>query len=385
MGRQLPVASPLPTPALLRAWGSLLVPSSHAMRSVAATLTARFNAYAVTLTDSGTSALVLALRVAMKHGGVVAFPAYVCVDLIAAARYAGARVRLYDVDPQTLSPDLASLQRVVAEGADAVVVAHLYGFPADLPAVRELLQPYGIPLIEDAAQHAAATLHGRRTGTFGDLTILSFGRGKGITAGNGGALLALNERFRAQTVAASDRFPAPPRGLGDLIGATATWTLGRPAIYNIPASIPALHLGETIYHEAHEPTSLSIASATLLRSTLASADQAAAERRTVAAALNEALYHATRIRPCTSIAGGEPGYLRFPVLTQGGIAPAPALGIVPSYPRPLFEEPSLQPILQPSRESFPGARELANTLLTLPTHHMVTTSDIRALQRWLQQ
>jgi hypothetical protein len=29
--------------------------------------------------------------------------------------------------------------------------------------------------------------------------------------------------------------------------------LGRPSIYGIPASIPALHLGETVYHEAGEP------------------------------------------------------------------------------------------------------------------------------------
>ncbi|HXC25876.1 MAG TPA: DegT/DnrJ/EryC1/StrS family aminotransferase, partial [Gemmatimonadaceae bacterium] len=267
--RQLPVASPIPTSAMLRAWGAMLSPASGVMGAVTRLIAERFQAKTVALTDSGTSALVLALRLAAS-GGTVALPAFACLDLIAAARYAGVRVQLYDVEPQTLSPDLSSLRRMLAEGrVDAVVVAQLYGFPVDIPGVREVLTPYGIPLIEDAAQQAGATLGGRRTGTFGDLTVLSFGRGKGTTAGNGGALLALSERFRDPVAAVAERLPSPGRGAGDIVGATASWILGRPSVYAIPASIPALHLGETVYHEAHEPESLSLGGATLLRATLA--------------------------------------------------------------------------------------------------------------------
>jgi perosamine synthetase len=382
--RQLPVASPMPSGALLRAWGATMLPTGGLMDAVTCQLAQRFQAQAVALTDSGTSALVLALRLAAGIGGTVAFPAYVCVDLIAAARYARVRVRLYDVEPRTLSPDLASLQRVLSQGVDAVVVAHLYGFPADVPGVRDLIALYGIPLIEDAAQYAGATLVGDPVGTFGDLAVLSFGRGKGITSGNGGALLAPSERFRASLTAVAEQIPAPRRGIGDVVGATASWMLGRPGVYDIPASIPALHLGETVYHEAHEPKSLSRAAATLLHTTLQSADQDAAARRQIALALLGTVLHSTRLRACTPIAGGEPGYLRFPVLADAGIAPVPALGIVRSYPRPLFEEPELQPILCPTHEPFTGARELANTLLTLPTHHMVTAADLRALQEWLR-
>ncbi|MDQ3520445.1 MAG: DegT/DnrJ/EryC1/StrS family aminotransferase, partial [Gemmatimonadota bacterium] len=76
-------------------------------------LTERFGAQAVALTDSGTSALVLALRLAAGAGGTVAFPGYACIDLAAAARFAGVRVRLYDVDPASLSPDLDSVRRTL--------------------------------------------------------------------------------------------------------------------------------------------------------------------------------------------------------------------------------------------------------------------------------
>jgi dTDP-4-amino-4,6-dideoxygalactose transaminase len=351
----------------------------------------RFSPRAFALTDSGTSALTLALRIVVGAGNTVAFPAYVCVDLIAAARRANVRVRLYDVDPRTLSPDLDSVRRVVGEGVEAVTVVHLYGLPADVDAVRGITQAHGIPLIEDAAQHAGATLRGRRTGTLGDVSILSFGRGKGTTGGNGGALLTRDPRWQDEINAAS--MGLTPSGLGDVIGATASWLLGRPRIYNIPSSIPALHLGETVYHEAGEPGALSYAAATLLQSAFASADAHVAIRQRHAAALRQALDDAhahvvaggaQHIYACAPVEGGVGGYLRFPVMTGESTQPAPPLGIVRGYPRPLSEQPELHALLHPSREPLTGAHELARRLMTLPTHHMVTPSDITALSAWLR-
>jgi dTDP-4-amino-4,6-dideoxygalactose transaminase len=360
------------------------VPTPTTAQWIVDVLTQRFRARAVALTDSGTSALVLALRMAAGEGGIVAFPSYVCVDLIAAARRAQVQVRLYDVDPRTLGPDLDSLQRTLTEGVDAVLVAHLYGLPVDVPAVRAVITPHGVPLIEDAAQHAGAKLHGDRAGMLGDLSVLSFGRGKGTTAGNGGAVLALSEQFASLVAMTSQRLPPSGRGMSDVVGATASWALGRPSLYGIPASIPALHLGETIYHVAHEPAALSLGGATLLRSTLGSVDRYTALRRRNAEALREVAGQARHVRACTPIVGSEPGYLRFPLVATGKTAPAPALGIVRGYPRPLSDEPELQSILRPTQGSFPGARELANSLLTLPTHHLVTPADLRALGAWLR-
>lgn len=120
---------------------------------VRSALSTRYDARAVALTDSGTAALVLAMRLTAPRG-TVALPAYGCVDLIAAAVRARVRVRLYDVDPATLSPDLDSVRQALARGADAVVVAHFYGYPADIPGVRALADAAGARVIEDAAQHA---------------------------------------------------------------------------------------------------------------------------------------------------------------------------------------------------------------------------------------
>jgi len=175
--QQLPVHSPVRALSLLRAAGAALVRAGDSDRAtVAAMLKSRYAARDVVLTDSGTSALVMALRLTVGEGGTVAFPGYSCIDLAAAAIRAGVRVRLYDLDPDTLSPDLASVERVIARGVNAVLVAHLYGFPADIAGVAKLAQQARseVHIIEDAAQGSGGTLAGRRLGSFGPLSILSF-------------------------------------------------------------------------------------------------------------------------------------------------------------------------------------------------------------------
>src|SRR5690606_10994117 len=115
---QLPVSSPISVRGLARGAAAALLGGSTPLVRLAAALRERFGASGTVLTDSGTSALVLALRLAAGRGGTVAYPAYGCVDLAAAAEYAGVRVRLYDLDPTTLSPDLDSVAAVLRRGVD---------------------------------------------------------------------------------------------------------------------------------------------------------------------------------------------------------------------------------------------------------------------------
>jgi len=162
---------------------------------------------------------VLALRAFVPPGGSVAYPGYGCIDLSAAAVRAGVKVRLYDLDPVTLSPDLSSLGKTISRGVDAIVVAHMFGYPADVPGVRDLASNAGVTVIEDAAQAAGGTLETVPLGALADASILSFGRGKGTTAGSGGALL-----FRG--VASADRAararesPAMEQAVGQVPGST---------------------------------------------------------------------------------------------------------------------------------------------------------------------
>ena len=379
--RQLTVASPLTAGDITGALSDTVTGRARD-EEVRGMLAVEFDANDVVLTDSGTSALVLALRLLAKPAVPVAMPAYACVDLISAARRADVRVRFFDIDPQTLSPDIDSLRRVLADGVSAVVVAHLYGFPADMIAVTEAAREAGVPVIEDAAQHACATIGGKPAGSFGDLTVLSFGRGKGTTSGRGGALL--RSRSAADSIPPLTHDLASNTGMTDLALAAASWMLGRPSIYGIPASIPALHLGETVYHEAGEPRHMSRAASALLARTLGGMHRAAAARRANALILRDASDQSRQVATVRAIEGGESGYLRFPVLMRGEVRDDPTLGIVRGYPKPLSAEPESAECTVPSSEPLHGAHELADRLVTLPTHHMVTPDDIARMSHWLR-
>ena len=202
--RQLPVSSTITARSLVRAIAPSVTGGSGARAALDAELRRAFGASSAALVDSGTSALAMAMRASTRAGGVVALPGYACVDVGAAAIFAQLRVRLYDVDPVTLSADLDSVSRVLAQGADTIVVSHLYGYAADVPGVAALAAAHGAAVIEDAAQGAWGTLLGKRLGSFGPLSVLSFGRGKGMTGGGGGALLGIGANVPGSLVTANE-------------------------------------------------------------------------------------------------------------------------------------------------------------------------------------
>lgn len=381
--RQPPVASPISPMAVARGTLASLRPTPSHREQARALVARRYGATEAVLTDSGTSALVHALRLGVPSGGIVGLPAYACVDLAAAARYAGVRVRLYDLDPATLSPDLQSVRALVQRGVSAVVVAHLFGYPADVPGVRDIAAPAGVAVIEDAAQGTGGTIGGRRLGSMGDLAVLSFGRGKGLCAGGGGALLAFDERW-SDAIAGLPPMPSS-RGWTNLAATAVQWALGRPSLYAFPSMLPWLRLGEMVYHPAHEPRGLSAGSSTLLASALAMEDADVATRRRHAHAYDEIVRASPDLAGVTPIARGAAGCLRYPVRDCNAARAANgALGIVRPYPRTLAEQEELQPVLVPGEPPMPGATELRRTLVTLPTHRFVRDVDHEANCRWLQ-
>lgn len=378
---QLPVSSTITAGSLTRA---AFARGDTARATLESDLRGAFGATSVALLDSGTSALAMAMRETTRAGGVVALPAYACVDVGAAAIFAKLRVRLYDVDPATLSADLGSVSRVLAQGVDTIVVSHLYGYPSDVPGIAALAAAHGAAVIEDAAQGAWGSLFGTRLGAFGPHSVLSFGRGKGMTGGGGGALLRFGARAAHDAQEAIALSP-PASSLRTLAKAEAQWALGRPSLYWIPSSIPALHLGETIYHPAHDPRTIAGVSASLVHDALARADAELALRRRHAETLARAAGRANDVRAITSLAGAEPGYLRFPVrLTDARDEDRERteLGIVHGYPDTLAELAELRDWLV-GQEKLPGARELQHNLVTLPTHALLNDDDLKKLTAWL--
>lgn len=382
-----PVVSPLTLGALTRATIAALRDAPTGHTALADALSARYGARAVALTDGGTSALVLALRLAAGPGGTVAMPAYGCIDLSAAAAQADVRLRLYDLDPATLAPDLDALRAALVRGVDAMVVAPLFGFPADLIAVRALADAHGVALIEDAAQAAGARVGGRLVGSVGDLTVLSFGRGKGMTGGGGGALLAGGtDRFVQSVSAAAAELYGGGGGLVALAKAAAQWALARPALYALPSALPFLRLGEMVYHPAHDPVAMAVGPQALALASLRRADADALERRRQAAMLEQHLRDVPSLEPCTAVPGAEAGYLRFPVrVSDAARVQGAPWGVLRAYPLTVAEHPPAAPLLHGGEEAGPGARALRDRLVTCPVHHLVARSDLTRIAAALRE
>lgn len=376
--RQLPVYSPLPLRAVVSGIGAALTGGRSARRAVRRSLEEWYFPDELLLTDSGTGALTLALRAVREEQPErpVALPAYSCYDVATAAVGAEVPVLFYDVEPRTLSPDLESLRDAVREGASAIVVAHLYGVPMAMEPVMELAEEAGIPVIEDAAQAAGGRYRGEPLGSFGDLSILSFGRGKGTTGCGGGALLA-SEDFSRQFLSWTQHRVSErrPRGWSRTSVALAQWLFGRPYLYTVPASLPFLELGETVYQEPEAPGRMSAASLGILQVTLTLEDCELDLRRHRAGRLRKLVESNSGVIPVASESGSNPGYLRFPVLAQTQSAArtlsdgyAESLGIMPGYPKPLSRLEVMKERCWDRAISRSGADELARRLFTIPTH-----------------
>jgi perosamine synthetase len=387
--RQLPAYSPLPLRAVLAGVGGLVAGGARPAARAAATLQRPFRGSDVLLTDSGTGALALAIRGCLQGapGATVALPAYACYDIATAADGADAPVVLYDLDPATLAPEPASLGRALARGARAVVLVHLYGIPVDPDPVRRAAEAAGARLIEDAAQGAGASVRGSPAGSFGDVTVLSFGRGKGNTAGRGGALLAPTGAGSDLLAAARPLVLPRSRGAREAVQLAIQWLVGRPALYALPASLPFLHLGETRYHPPSPVRAISAVAARTLAVTWPLGEREARVRRANAERL---LARAgPGLVPPRPPAGTEAGYLRLPFLASPAAraaVDAPAarrLGAMPGYPRALCDLAGFAGRVVNSGDPFPGARQLAERLVTVPTHSRLSRRDRERLARWV--
>jgi dTDP-4-amino-4,6-dideoxygalactose transaminase len=115
------------------------------------------------------------------------------VATVAAIELAGARPLLVDIDPETctMAPDslAAALAGDLPAPVKAVIVVHLYGQAADLPAIMDITGRHELTLIEDCAQAHGARWQRRTLGGFGDLAAFSFYPTKNLGAlGDGGAV-----------------------------------------------------------------------------------------------------------------------------------------------------------------------------------------------------
>lgn len=149
---------------------------------------------------NGTDALELALRaLGIGAGDAVATVANAGGYSTAAIRATGAEPLYIDIDPATMNMSPLDLLARLTPKIRAVIVTHLYGRLADLPALLAITSHGDLPLIEDCAQAHGASLGGRKAGSWGTLACFSFYPTKNLGAlGDGGAVIASNAHLAAK-------------------------------------------------------------------------------------------------------------------------------------------------------------------------------------------
>lgn len=145
--------------------------------------------------NSGTSGLHLGLIASgLAAGDEVIVPSFTFAATANAVVLAGGTPIFADIDPKTFCLDPESVAERITPRTVGIMPVHLYGHPADMPALIGLADPFGLQIFEDAAQAHGARLGGRPVGTFGTFAMFSLYPTKNMTSGEGGMVSVADGR-----------------------------------------------------------------------------------------------------------------------------------------------------------------------------------------------
>ena len=169
------------------------------MRALEAEFAAAVGARFCLATNSGTSALHVALAAAgVGPGDEVIVPALSFIATAQAVLHASATPVFADVDPATYNIDVSDAARRMTPRTRAIVPVHLHGLPADMDGIAALGRKAGLTVVEDAAQAHGALYKGRAVGTLGAMGAFSLNSTKNLPAGEGGLFVTDSEELYAR-------------------------------------------------------------------------------------------------------------------------------------------------------------------------------------------
>ncbi len=161
-------------------------------------LARRYNvADAVVLSSCGAALHLSMLALGVEPGDEVIVADYTFPAPAHAARYAGAVPVFADVRPDTGTIDPQAVADLIGPRTVGVIAVDTVGLTADYAELKSITERHGLFLIEDAACAVGATYQGRPAGALAPVACLSFHGRKGITCGEGGALLTADPALAA--------------------------------------------------------------------------------------------------------------------------------------------------------------------------------------------
>jgi dTDP-4-amino-4,6-dideoxygalactose transaminase len=151
--------------------------------------------------SSGQAALMTMLAAAGVCGREVIVPSFTFCATPHAVAWAGGTPVFADIDPLTLTLDLADVERAIGPATAAIVGVCVYGIACDYAGLAELGRRHGLKVLYDSAPAFGTRVDGRPIGGFGDGQIFSFHATKAFATMEGGALSSHDGELMARAEA----------------------------------------------------------------------------------------------------------------------------------------------------------------------------------------
>jgi dTDP-4-amino-4,6-dideoxygalactose transaminase len=337
-----------------------------------------FSVKHVFLVSSGKAALTLILKglKGLSSKNEVLLPAYTCFSVPSAVLKAGLKVSLCDIEPSTFDYDYKLLEGEINANTLCVIAGNLFGIPSDIDRIKSLCQSRGIYLVEDGAQAMGGAYKGRKIGTLGDVGFFSLGRGKNITCGSGGIIITDSDEIAGAIRKEYDQLEDSTllETLKECVQLVLMAIFIRPSLYWIPSGISFLKLGKTFFYKDFPVKKLSALKAGFLRNWRQRLEESNKIRMESGNFFNKQFQK-------MPLKYSDIPYLRWPFMAKNekerdeiySISQKQGLGLSILYPTAINDIREIKSMF--NGKSFSSAKKMAETLLTLPTHHFVLEKD----------
>jgi perosamine synthetase len=146
--------------------------------------------------NSGTSAGHAALlSLNLKPSSEIIIPSFTFIATANWSLMVGTKPIFSEIEEETLGMDPSYLDSIISKKTKVIMPIHYGGMPCKITEIKKFAEQHKLTLIEDSAESIGATIGNKKTGSFGDMSILSFAGNKVLPTGEGGAVIVNSKKI----------------------------------------------------------------------------------------------------------------------------------------------------------------------------------------------
>ena len=146
--------------------------------------------------NSGTSAGHAALlSLNLKPSSEIIIPSFTFIATANWSLMVGTKPIFSEIEEETLGMDPSYLDSIISKKTKVIMPIHYGGMPCKITEIKKFAKQHKLILIEDSAESIGSTIGNKKTGSFGDMSILSFAGNKVLPTGEGGAVIVNSKKI----------------------------------------------------------------------------------------------------------------------------------------------------------------------------------------------